>query len=76
MIKHVLLYTEPDHPFDLLVYRCAADDMAHAEEQCEDANPGCTIAWGESFPAGDANAAMPDADVNETIDRYLQAGAD
>lgn len=28
---------------DLLQFICMADDEAHAEEQCEDAHPNCTV---------------------------------
>jgi hypothetical protein len=28
-----------------LGFRCVADDCMHAEEQCENANPGCDIVW-------------------------------
>ena len=47
MNKYILLYWDADAlPADApLAFACDADDTEHAEEQCENAYPGCVIAW-------------------------------
>lgn len=47
MNNYMVFYVTPDvNPLDPpLVFPCQADDTNHAEEQCENAYPGCTIVW-------------------------------
>jgi hypothetical protein len=44
---YVVIYRTYDHPAcdPPLVFACAAEDVDHAEEQCQDAEPGAEIAW-------------------------------
>lgn len=47
MKTYIVLYREEyllpaDPP---LGFRCEADDTEHAEEQCDNAYPGCDIVW-------------------------------
>ena len=48
----VMLYEEPGDKFRL-VFDCSADDAEHAEEQAENAYPGCIIVsatlWDEQW---------------------------
>lgn len=42
----VLYWDDASRPADEpLAFECQADDNDHAEEQCADAYPGCTVAW-------------------------------
>ena len=47
MASYVVLYRDIDSlPADPpLAFPCTADDADHAEKQCENAYPGCRIAW-------------------------------
>lgn len=47
MNTYIVLYREKwnfptEAPFG---FRCEADDADHAEEQCENAYPGCDVVW-------------------------------
>ncbi len=54
MKNYVVLYREADqHPLDApLGFQCDAEDTDHAEEQCENAYPGCDIVWVWEGPFG------------------------
>ena len=52
----VVLFIMPDTPLVLEGFLCDAEDTAHAEEQAEDAYPGCDIVWIEE--GNDAYGAM------------------
>lgn len=44
----IVIYRDVDAgPLDFDYFPCQADDMEHADEQCEDAYPGCSIIWAE-----------------------------
>jgi hypothetical protein len=62
--EFVVLYRDPDMHFLLdapLVFICAAEDIDHADEQCEDANPGCEVLW-----------AHEGADIDAAFEAYYQ----
>lgn len=44
---YVVIYWPYDHSAcdPPLVFACVAEDADHAEEQCQDAEPGAEIAW-------------------------------
>jgi hypothetical protein len=42
---HVVLFIMPDAPLALEGFLCSAEDSEHAEEQAEDAYPGCDVVW-------------------------------
>jgi hypothetical protein len=44
MNEYTVIYQEPGVPFSQM-YHCHADNEAHAEAQCLDANPGAEILW-------------------------------
>lgn len=49
MQNYIVLYWDEDAQKEMIAvpdaFRCMADDTDHAEEQCENAYPGCVIAW-------------------------------
>ena len=47
MQNYVVLFRSEDQPpaDPPLAFQCFADNMEHAEEQCENAYPGCDILW-------------------------------
>ncbi len=56
----IVLYRDEDSlPLDEpLAFRCQAEDTEHAEEQCENAYPGCDIVW--VVTTDDVDAAYDD----------------
>jgi len=46
MTPHVVLYREKDDDVSPPQgFHCEADNGDHAEEQCENAHPGCDVLW-------------------------------
>ena len=47
MESYIVLYrTDELLPVDPpLAFKCMAEDTEHAEEQCENAYPGCDVVW-------------------------------
>lgn len=58
MKNFVVLYRVKGHaPLDApYQFHCQADDGDHAEEQCENAYPGCDVVW--VFEGDDCDAAL------------------
>lgn len=62
MNKWHVIYKEKDAfgSFDFDIFRCRAEDMDHAKEQCLDAYPDCQIVWADI-----------EENPEETIKNYL-----
>ena len=48
MEKYAVLFrddTTSDYTTEPLCFLCQADDLEHAEEQCENSYPNCEIVW-------------------------------
>lgn len=47
MLDFIVLFREEGLPFlfEPRAFACLAEDYDHAEEQCENAYPGCDIVW-------------------------------
>lgn len=46
MKKFTVIYVEPSEGLELWqFFECHADDGEHAEEQCKDAYPTCSVLW-------------------------------
>lgn len=68
MKTYIVLYIDADaligDPIE--AFKCQADDVDHAEEQCENAYPNCGIVWVWDGPNADEafqdywNNGMPD----------------
>lgn len=45
MNPYTVIYTEPEYGDLWQFFNCSADDVDHAEEQCRNAYPSCSILW-------------------------------
>jgi hypothetical protein len=50
----VVLYVDLDYTILPQAFRCQAEDLEHAEEQCNDAYPSANIVWVENTSDADA----------------------
>ncbi len=45
MLPYTVIYVEPTEGEFWQFFECQADDDGHAEEQCINAYPTCTVLW-------------------------------
>jgi len=56
LVDWVVLYVDLDYTILPQAFRCQAETVEHAEEQCNDAYPSASIVWVEN--TSDANATF------------------